>query len=60
MAGQNTSLLGIHNANYSGFGSKGLAGKKASKVPEEDMDDEDRYLDEIINRNYTKAPPAVV
>lgn len=24
------------------------------------MDDEDRYLDEILNKNYTgKAPPAV-
>jgi len=31
-----------------------------TKAPE-DMDDEDRYLEEILNRNYTtgKAPPAV-
>ena len=36
--------------------------KQMQKIDE--MDDEDRYLEEILNRNYTggpvKAPPAVV
>ena len=42
----------------------GKSGKINSKgtpaVAGEDDDDEDRYLNEIINKNYTsKAPPAV-
>ena len=36
--------------------------EQMSKIKEEEMDDEDRYLEEILNRNYGgggKAPPAV-
>lgn len=36
--------------------------QQMSKIKEEDMDDEDRYLEDILNRNYGtggKAPPAV-
>lgn len=55
-AGQNNSLLGSHGAHY-GSQVPGITKKQGA---EEAVDDEDRYLDDIINRNYQKAPPAVV
>lgn len=42
-------------------GSKNFAAQQKKPYKKiEEMDDEDRYLDDIINRNYNgKAPPAI-
>ena len=52
LAGNNNKLLGSHNATYKQADTK--------QAYDDEIDDEDRYLDDIINRNYQKAPPAVV
>lgn len=64
IAGNNNHVLGSHGANYNNYDSHisggGQGNKSYPKLDDDDVDDEDRYLDDIINRNYQKAPPAVV